>query len=406
MMTPAAFVKAAATVYRMLFAVIYLGLVFHRSDVPRVGPYSLRYLGILTLALAGSLPPYILLSMMRLYGASRAAQAALAAMALTAVAYIAASTSYYYTQVHEFDPFLQAPTPGPLFTPKRPGAVRILALGGSTTRNANLPEADRYPAVLERLLRERIPAVPIEVFNGGMDWFTAKHAHINYVTNLREWEPDVVLVMSGINDLCRSFTDPDVTIGSYNALWSHFYGPSIHGAKPPPFEAYVLDRAAPYLYSSVEFVRYAERDVPLSAYVSIDSVRGHLRRLARDAANDGAAVVLMTEPSLYKPAMSPEERNALWIGRAYTKSRTGVMAYDYASPESLARAMDAMNMATKDVGQAQGVPVIDLASRIEKSLDNFSDDVHYHPQGARRVAEEVADQLIRRGLIRPRGGRP
>ena len=36
----------------------------------------------------------------------------------------------------------------------------------------------------------------------GMDWYTTKHSLINYVTYYRDWQPDVVVVMHAINDLC------------------------------------------------------------------------------------------------------------------------------------------------------------------------------------------------------------
>ena len=47
-----------------------------------------------------------------------------------------------------------------------------------------MDEGDRYPRVLEHLLRERFPGRRIDVFNAGMDGYTSKHSLINYVSAL------------------------------------------------------------------------------------------------------------------------------------------------------------------------------------------------------------------------------
>ena len=54
-----------------------------------------------------------------------------------------------------------------------------------------------------------------------MDWYTTKHSLINYVTNLRDAELDLIVVMHAVNDLYRSFFPPDFTIGY--AMCDFFY---------------------------------------------------------------------------------------------------------------------------------------------------------------------------------------
>ena len=68
-----------------------------------------------------------------------------------------------------------------------------------------------------------------------MDWYTSKHSLINYTAYCRKFDADVVVVMHAINDLYRSFSPPDFSVGKYESDYSHFYGPSIYGAKPQSF---------------------------------------------------------------------------------------------------------------------------------------------------------------------------
>lgn len=290
--------------------------------------------------------------------------------------------------------------PTPAFTSKSPTAFRVLTLGGSTTRNFTLPEQDRYPHRLQELLQRDNPALSVEVFNAGMDWFATKHSVINYATNLRDWQPDLVIVMHGINDVYRSFSDPDVAMGPYDRLWSHFYGPSINGAKPPTFEQDRFVHWAPYWFSDLRYITYRERDVPLERYVALPDFKRNLGYLVHDVRNDGASVVLMTEPSLYKDTMTDEERAVLWFGRSFCKERKSFVDYEYPSPSSLGRAMSAFNMATKQLGAAEHVKVIDLDAEIAKNLENFSDDVHYRVAGAHQVAEVVAREIRDADLVR------
>jgi hypothetical protein len=105
-----------------------------------------------------------------------------------------------------------------------------------------LSQENRYPEQLRSILQEQYKKSGIEVFNAGMDWYTTKHSLINYVTNMRDYNPDLVIIMHAVNDLYRSFSPTDLAVEPYNRLWSHFYGPSINGAKPPTFEQYWLTK--------------------------------------------------------------------------------------------------------------------------------------------------------------------
>lgn len=55
--------------------------------------------------------------------------------------------------------------------------------------------------------------------------------------------------------------------------------------------------------------------------------------------------------------------------------------------------MEAYNDTITQLGLSEGVRVIDLASKIPKTLDNFVDDVHYPVEGARLVGTIVAGEI-------------
>jgi lysophospholipase L1-like esterase len=317
---------------------------------------------------------------------------------VAAASYTCVAVGYYYTREHRFDPFLQLAPPRLEHASSRTTGrvVRILTLGGSTTRGTNLPELDRYPVVLAALLQERYPSVRIEVFDGAMDWYTTKHSLIAYVTDYQDWQPDVVIVMHGINDLCRSFAPPAFAIGGYKDDWSHFYGPAIHGAKPPTFEGYLLRQILRNWYARVGARAV---DYPVDRYQSLGPFDAHLRRLVRIVRHTGAHPLLVTQPSLYQEALSNEARDVLQFGPYLCVTPRGWLHKDYASARSLAWAMRAFNETTRQVARAEGAACADAAPRLEKTLAYFVDDVHHTPLGARTLARVIAATIIEARLI-------
>ena len=262
-----------------------------------------------------------------------------------------------------------------------------------------LTESDRYPSVLQRLLQQHYPTLKFKVFNAGMDWFTSKHSLINYTTNLRDWAPHIVIIMHGINDLYRSFSDPQFARKPYNRLWSHFYGPAINGALPPTFEKHILTRYLSSLYHWFTKIRIKERDLELDRYLSLHDFKRHLEYLVHYIKSDKSNVILMTQPHLYKDDMNAKEIASLWFGRKFCKEKINFFQSEYPSPKSLLRAMQALNNTTRALARNAKVQLIDAEPIVKKDLSNFSDDVHYTAQGAYQVAEIVATAMIHSDII-------
>lgn len=93
---------------------------------------------------------------------------------------------------------------------KRPGVLRVLCLGGSTTYGSSVGRPDQaYPAVLEELLREDLPEGyhDVEVINGGLKWGTSAELLTHYHFKYHYYRPDVVIINEGGND-AQGYTLP------------------------------------------------------------------------------------------------------------------------------------------------------------------------------------------------------
>jgi lysophospholipase L1-like esterase len=388
--------------FYMVYGVIYAGLLFHRSDQPLIYWYSGRYAAVLSLALLPFLLPTAFAALRKLYGAKTIVFGIIPAATLLLLVYIVAHMYFDYTREYRFDPYLQAPAQlleNQYEQARKNNSYRILALGGSTTKNDMLLPEDRYCAVLKRLLSERYPSVEIEVLNAGQNWWTTKHSLINYITYAEQWEPDLVIVMHAINDLGRSFSHPSFAIGEFNDRWTHHYAQARDAAHGITFEQYMIRR---FMLGFTEIwfsvLRYREVDFPADWYRSHSQFRSNLSRIARYLRVDGPDLIFVTQPFMYKPEMPYAELKTLY-GRHEFKQATGIWTEDIASTRSLARAMSAFNQTTKQIADSNGILLADAASQIPKNLEYFVDEVHYTPLGAKILAQIIADVIVNNGLV-------
>ncbi len=79
--------------------------------------------------------------------------------------------------------------------------ITILCVGDSHTYGAPLPEADAYPAQLQRMLDERLPQWSFEVINLGFPGVNSTFVANRLETQLSQIRPDIVMVTAGTNNL-------------------------------------------------------------------------------------------------------------------------------------------------------------------------------------------------------------
>ncbi|MBI5240718.1 MAG: SGNH/GDSL hydrolase family protein [Elusimicrobia bacterium] len=99
--------------------------------------------------------------------------------------------------------------PGPIPLRKPPGTLRVLVLGGSAMFGVGAQDGHTAPDHLERILnadpRTRPPGITrIEVLNAAQGWYGSTQELVHFVTDLWRYEPDIVLVVDGYNDIHHS----------------------------------------------------------------------------------------------------------------------------------------------------------------------------------------------------------
>jgi lysophospholipase L1-like esterase len=95
-------------------------------------------------------------------------------------------------------------TRGPDIPAKRPGELRVLSLGESTTFGVNVSDDQTYSADLEALLRADNPNRPTTVINAGVSAYSSFQSLLFLEERGLAMQPDVVLFYHEVNDYLPS----------------------------------------------------------------------------------------------------------------------------------------------------------------------------------------------------------
>lgn len=90
----------------------------------------------------------------------------------------------------------RGPEPGP----PQEGELRILSLGESGAFGIGVADGETYAAVLEKMLRTRLPDRPVTVLNGGVPAWSSFQSRMYLELRGLDLEPDLVLFYHEMND--------------------------------------------------------------------------------------------------------------------------------------------------------------------------------------------------------------
>jgi lysophospholipase L1-like esterase len=277
---------------------------------------------------------------------------------------------------------------GPVM-PKPAGTVRIVCLGGSTTFGYHVTDGEEWPARLGTKLPE---GGPIDVVNAGRPGATTWSDFRALRDRLLQFEPDVVLLYEGFNDLWRGVRRHAAVQEDYGAVedrvpptWEPLdLGPPRGWPLRVSFAAYYTGRRLEHLLD-----RDAVRPVPpldqLFHPAIVDLYATNLAALVRLCRVHDAIPMVVTFAGCDD-------------ARAGSKEAARCLQYvlDEIPPLDVATALRGLELyreQTRQVARREGAPLVDLARLLPKDADNFTDTVHFSARGEERVAELLAHAL-------------
>ena len=275
---------------------------------------------------------------------------------------------------------------------KAPGTLRVACLGQSESFGLYESESGEWPARLGALLEPR----GVEVVNASVVGLgrRGRLSHLDgHVLPLR---PDVVVlyvnVLAELGSPRASDAGPAPTEAPAPWARSRLQAKlrlAIQGVVPASLRA----RLREWRIDRELRRRQAEPGGSLADVLppgKVVAFEEHLGELIRVARSSGAAPVLVTYPSLV------DERNREAFHLQIADEQLWSPGW---SELGLVDGQRKLNEAVLRVGRQWGVPVVDLAAAVPRTLEFFADDVHYTDRGAALIAERMRAALDEAGLI-------
>jgi lysophospholipase L1-like esterase len=249
--------------------------------------------------------------------------------------------------------------------PKPAGRYRIACLGGSTTYDDGVGDAETYPLKLEEFLRAARPDLDIEVVNCGVPSYTTAESVPNLAFRVLDLQPDAIVLYEGINDWrVRPYKNFDPAYFHYRKVWDggtqHWEtgeGEMVGGINP------LIQYRLPS--DNGNAAENSKRNGP-------GAFKRNLQTMCGIAAAHGVKAVLVTNVAADTSAYSPPEQ--------YKNFLAGLAEH---------------NGVVKDVAQEQGALLVDLAASYPHGEVLFTDDVHNNPRGSEIKARIIADVLAK-----------
>jgi lysophospholipase L1-like esterase len=309
---------------------------------------------------------------------------------------------------------------------------RILLVGGSTTECSLLDISENWGTILEHELTPTRDGRATWVGNVGRSGLTSRDHAVTVKYLLPEYpRVDLVVVLVGINDLTAALRQgnsykrppPIAAPDAERVQVRNAFAVSPEGLYRPLMEAAGAANAAPW-YESLRLHDLARRawggrnarnvqnlvggsnigtwrahrqqasrildelpdlDAPLAEF------RANLEAIVQATRKEGAEVLFLTQPTLYRPVLSEEEERLLWLGG--TGPFQEEPGQEYYSVARLADVMGAYNRSTLEVCGQEQLNCFDLAAALPADTVMMYDDVHFTEVGAVRVGQLVAKHL-------------
>ena len=296
---------------------------------------------------------------------------------------------------------------------------RIVTCGGSAVECFSLDESEAWPTLVEQHLstaeaKAQIGVNAVHVLNLAKSGFT--NEALGYLLPRvldRVGAIDVLTITTGtsaVNAWTKAGTPPFAQ--SPGRPWDdvHWHGESTWGFTPSTCAAAEIVRRLQHWRtrpvvamrntgSALAAGRCARanasemRTATPDPHAWIADYEASLGALIQSASRYARSIVLLRQSWFDAPNPTPEVMSQFWhgfVGDAPPGERK--IFYSY---ETFCKLMAATDAANIRVARRYGLETVHLAEAVTPSLENYYDQIHYTPAGAKRVAKFVAATLLK-----------
>ena len=267
--------------------------------------------------------------------------------------------------------------------------LSIVFLGGSTTECMFMEAENRFPYAVGVML-ERETGKRINAYNGGLSGNNSLHAIDLLVNKVIPLQPRVVVFMENINDLSTLlyaktyWSKNNVRAPIETLVKGKLVGKMLKELLIPNLnEAWRNFTKTVWAHEEDEFAQAHKQKLTLDRDGLAREFAMNLQILVDICRDRSITPVLMTQGN--RITARPDPVVATYIGR-YSQD-TGITYQDFKA------AYDLFNDTIRQVGQKNGVLVIDLAKGVPPDKEHLYDMVHFNDAGSIYAAKIIAARL-------------
>jgi lysophospholipase L1-like esterase len=256
---------------------------------------------------------------------------------------------------------------------RRPGSLRIAALGDSCTHWGD----PNYVTVAERLLEKRLRQ-PVEAINAGVSRYSTEQGLWRLREKVLKYRPDVVTIYFGWNDHWTTDSRTDaLAMAEKLPPLAKLLAP-LQGSRIVQGAVYVADGAHELLLRRHQSTTSTVHRVPPPQYCE------NLRRMVELIRAIGAVPILVTAPTSA-------------VGDVYAWDYMGLVnGFSNLPYQTHMDLHDAYVEWTRRTAKELNVPLVDARERLRGVAGLHMDDcIHLTQQGHERIGELVADEIAR-----------
>lgn len=304
---------------------------------------------------------------------------------------------------------------------------RILAIGASATECLYLDQSEAWPYLLQKKLNESSHYHGVWVGNVGKSGLNTRE-HILEMRYLLSQYPkiDAVIMLIGVNDFLMRLSQ-DINYnpqfldqpGSEEQLLRRAFSilPERYDDTLPFYRRTAIWHLArkfkQLVFQSRQVPSWQVEDGPGKGYITRRELRRNavtfrnalpdlssaLEEYTRNinsiidlATHKSIRLILVTQPVLWKPGLSKQLNDLLWLGVANAKNVE--VGKEYYSVEALATGMGMYNETLIRTCLIRQVECFDLASLLPKDTTVFYDDCHFNESGSEKVAKALSEYIL------------
>jgi hypothetical protein len=277
--------------------------------------------------------------------------------------------------------------------------LTLVFLGGSTVACIYVEEENRFPYLVGNLLEQKT-GKKITSFNSGVGGNNSLHSLDILLNKIIPLKPDVVVMMHNINDLVALIYDK--TYWSQNptraAIIDYKLYKNLTGMKA--ISTLARDTYIPNLHVAFralskkifgkkvkdqddEFAHIRGKKIVFDADRVLDEFKMNLQTFINICQARHITPVLMTQFNRYKADPDPKIEEAM----------KGFESESKISAHQFKEIYDKFNEALREVGQQNGVLVIDMARLVPQEAAYMYDVVHLKTAGSHLAARIISEHL-------------